>query len=96
MSSNILAVDGRSPAIDGGAWVAPTATVVGSATIAAGTGIFYGAVIRADIEDISVGEGSNVQDTAVVHADPGGAGQGAPSAHAGGNRAMRESVAAKG
>ncbi|MFP3463384.1 gamma carbonic anhydrase family protein [Arthrobacter globiformis] len=71
MSSNILAVDGRSPAIDGGAWVAPTAAVVGSATIGAGTGIFYGAVIRADMEDITVGEGSNVQDIAVVHADPG-------------------------
>jgi carbonic anhydrase/acetyltransferase-like protein (isoleucine patch superfamily) len=71
MSLNILTVDGRSPQITGDAWVAPTATVVGSATIGAGTGIFYGAVIRADMEDISVGEGSNVQDTAVVHADPG-------------------------
>ena len=71
MSLTILAVDGRSPRINGDAWVAPTATVVGSATIGAGTGIFYGAVIRADMEDISVGEGSNVQDTAVVHADPG-------------------------
>ena len=71
MSLNILAVDGRSPQISGDAWVAPSATVVGSAAIGSGTGIFYGAVIRADMEQISVGEGSNVQDTAVVHADPG-------------------------
>jgi carbonic anhydrase/acetyltransferase-like protein (isoleucine patch superfamily) len=71
MSSNILSVGGRTPWIAGDAWVAPTATVIGSATIGAGTGVFYGAVIRADMEEITIGEGSNIQDTAVVHADPG-------------------------
>ena len=71
MTSNILALDGRKPSVSSEAWVAPTATVVGSATIEAGTGIFYGAVIRADREDITIGAGSNIQDSAVVHADPG-------------------------
>jgi carbonic anhydrase/acetyltransferase-like protein (isoleucine patch superfamily) len=71
MISNILALDNRKPTISSEAWVAPTATVVGSATIEAGTGIFYGAVVRADMEDITIGAGSNIQDNAVVHADPG-------------------------
>lgn len=71
MTSHILAVDGRNPALTEDTWIAPTAVVVGSATIGAGTGIFYGAVVRADTEDISIGAGSNVQDCAVVHADPG-------------------------
>lgn len=71
MTSNTLAIDGRNPSVSSDAWIAPTATVVGSATIGAGTGLFYGAVIRADMEDITIGEGSNIQDTAVVHADPG-------------------------
>ena len=71
MIDNVLAVDGRTPAISGDAWVAPTATVVGSATIGAGTGIFYGAVVRADMEDIRIGADSNIQDGSVVHADPG-------------------------
>ena len=71
MSSHILAVDGRNPALSDDTWIAPTAVVVGSATIGAGTGIFYGAVVRADMEDISIGAGSNIQDGAVVHADPG-------------------------
>ncbi|MDP9997500.1 gamma carbonic anhydrase family protein [Pseudarthrobacter sulfonivorans] len=71
MTSHILAVDGRNPALREDTWIAPTAVVVGSATIGAGTGIFYGAVVRADTEDISIGAGSNVQDCAVVHADPG-------------------------
>lgn len=71
MISNILALGARKPSVSSAAWVAPTATVVGSATIEAGTGIFYGAVIRADMEDITIGAGSNIQDNAVVHADPG-------------------------
>lgn len=71
MSTNILPVDGRTPKLADGTWVAPTATVVGSASIGTGTGIFYSAVIRADMEDINVGESSNIQDTAVIHADPG-------------------------
>ncbi|WP_395400441.1 gamma carbonic anhydrase family protein [Arthrobacter sp. UC242_113] len=71
MLSNIYALDGRKPSVSSEAWVAPTATVIGSATIAAGTGIFYGAVVRADMEVITIGAGSNVQDNAVVHADPG-------------------------
>lgn len=71
MTSNILAVDGRSPSIADDTWVAPTVTVVGSANIGPGTGIFYGAVVRADMEDISIGAGSNIQDGAILHADPG-------------------------
>lgn len=71
MTSNIFAIDGREPSVSSEAWVAPTATVVGSAAIGADTGIFYGAVIRADLEDITIGAGSNIQDSAVVHADPG-------------------------
>lgn len=71
MTSNILAVDGRSPAVSGDAWIAPTATVVGSADIGPGTGIFYSAVVRADMEEITIGADSNIQDGAVVHADPG-------------------------
>ncbi|MCI9887223.1 gamma carbonic anhydrase family protein [Micrococcales bacterium 31B] len=71
MSPNLVSLDGHSPRIDDTAWVAPTATVIGRATVGPETGIFYGAVIRADTEDISVGRGSNLQDNAVIHADPG-------------------------
>jgi carbonic anhydrase/acetyltransferase-like protein (isoleucine patch superfamily) len=69
MTDNILAINGRAPSVASDAWVAPTATVVGSATIGPGTGIFYRAVVRADVEVI--GANSNIQDTAVIHADPG-------------------------
>ncbi|MET1035626.1 MAG: gamma carbonic anhydrase family protein [Arthrobacter sp.] len=71
MAGHVLGIDGREPRIPAGAWVAPTATVVGDVTLGAGVGIFYGAVLRADREAIEIGRGTNVQDTAVVHADPG-------------------------
>ena len=48
-------------------WVAPNATVVGDVTLGAQSSVFYGAVLRGDIARIIVGEGSNIQDNAVVH-----------------------------
>jgi carbonic anhydrase/acetyltransferase-like protein (isoleucine patch superfamily) len=71
MAGHILGVNGRGPDSAADAWIAPTAAVVGDVTLGPGVGVFYGAVLRADLESIDVGEGSNIQDTAVVHADPG-------------------------
>lgn len=48
-------------------WVAPNATLVGDVTLGAQSSVFYGAVLRGDIARIMVGEGSNIQDNAVVH-----------------------------
>ena len=62
---------GTSPSVDQSAWIAPSATVIGAAMIAARVGVFYGAVVRADTSTISIGEGSNLQDGVVVHADAG-------------------------
>ncbi|WP_245177106.1 gamma carbonic anhydrase family protein [Geodermatophilus sp. DF01-2] len=60
-----------SPQIDGEAFVAPTAVVVGAVTMAARSSIWYGAVARADSEVIEIGEDSNVQDGSTLHSDPG-------------------------
>jgi carbonic anhydrase/acetyltransferase-like protein (isoleucine patch superfamily) len=62
---------GAAPSVDESAWIAPSATVIGAATIGAQVGVFYGAVVRADTSTISIGEGSNLQDGVVVHADAG-------------------------
>ena len=51
--------------------MAPTATLIGAVTIGAGTGVFYGAVVRGDTSTIAIGAGSNLQDGVIVHADPG-------------------------
>ena len=58
---------GRVPAIADALWIAPNATVVGDVTLGPRSSVFYGAVLRGDIARIVVGEGSNIQDNAVVH-----------------------------
>jgi carbonic anhydrase/acetyltransferase-like protein (isoleucine patch superfamily) len=55
-------------------FVAPNATVIGDVVLGAQSSVFYGAVLRGDINVIRVGEGTNIQDNAVVHlADDAGA-----------------------
>ena len=66
-----LRFDGRVPTIDPTAWLAPTAVVIGQASIAADASLFYGAVVRADMDEIWLGPGSNLQDNVVVHTDFG-------------------------
>lgn len=67
----ITGIGGREPKIDGEAFVAPTASVIGDVTLEAGASVWYGAVLRGDVERISVGARSNIQDNCTLHADPG-------------------------
>lgn len=60
-----------SPSIHPQAWVAPGACVVGSVTIGRGSSIWYGTVLRADDDVISIGEDCNIQDLCCVHVDEG-------------------------
>jgi carbonic anhydrase/acetyltransferase-like protein (isoleucine patch superfamily) len=53
------------------AWVAPNATVVGQVHLGAQASVWFGAVLRGDVEPITVGEGSNIQDLCCLHSDPG-------------------------
>lgn len=48
-------------------YIAPNATVVGDVILGESANIWYGAVLRGDSGTIAVGEGSNVQDNAVIH-----------------------------
>ena len=57
----------RTPDISRALFVAKNATVVGDVTLGAQSSVFYGAVLRGDIARIVVGEGTNIQDNAVVH-----------------------------
>ncbi len=58
---------GRTPRQAKAAFVAASATVVGDVVLGEGASVFYGAVLRADINAIRVGRGTNIQDNAVVH-----------------------------
>jgi len=63
--------DGTSPQLPDTAWVAPNATLIGDVRLADRSSVFYGAVLRADMDSISIGERSNIQEGCVVHTDTG-------------------------
>jgi carbonic anhydrase/acetyltransferase-like protein (isoleucine patch superfamily) len=67
--SGIAARLNKGPTIHPSAWIVPGATVVGDVTLAEESSVWYGAVLRGDINRIIVGPRSNIQDNAVVHLD---------------------------
>jgi carbonic anhydrase/acetyltransferase-like protein (isoleucine patch superfamily) len=58
---------GRTPSIDRAAFVAANATIVGDVTLGSFSSVWYGCVLRGDINAIVIGDGTNVQDGTVVH-----------------------------
>lgn len=67
----ITGIGGKDPKVHQEAFTAPTAVVIGDVTLNAGASVWYGAVLRGDVERIAVGASSNVQDNCTLHADPG-------------------------
>lgn len=59
------------PDLSQAAFVAGNATVIGDVAIAPGVSIWYGAVVRGDVEKIVIGASTNIQDGAILHGDPG-------------------------
>ncbi len=67
----IWQLDGLSPQIHHSVWVAPGGQVMGKVHLLENASVWFGAVIRGDTEWITVGEGSNIQENAVLHTDYG-------------------------
>jgi len=63
----ILPYRGILPQIDSTAFVAQNATIIGDVEIAANVGIWYGCVIRGDVNEIKIGQGTNIQDLSMIH-----------------------------
>jgi carbonic anhydrase/acetyltransferase-like protein (isoleucine patch superfamily) len=61
----------HAPEIDASAYVADSANVIGKVTLHAGASVWFGVTIRGDNERITIGENSNVQESAVMHTDMG-------------------------
>ena len=64
-------LENKKPKNLGENWVAPNATIIVDVTLEKNTSVWFNATIRGDIENIFVGEGSNIQDGSVLHTDPG-------------------------
>lgn len=67
----VYALGDWTPEIAPDAWIAPDANVIGHVVLEAKTSVWFGATLRGDTEVIHVGAGSNLQENAVFHADPG-------------------------
>lgn len=63
----IIPFGGFSPRIADDAFISPNATIVGNVEIGARSSIWFGVVLRGDMNRIQVGSGSNIQDNTVVH-----------------------------
>jgi carbonic anhydrase/acetyltransferase-like protein (isoleucine patch superfamily) len=66
----ILAYNGVGPRIAPGAFIAATATVVGDVEIGEQASVWYGCILRADVQSIRIGRRSNLQDGTIVHVSP--------------------------
>lgn len=70
-STLILPYKGVLPRIDPGAFIAPNAVIVGDVEIGAECGIWFGAVVRGDVNEIRIGARTNIQDGTIVHVSSG-------------------------
>ena len=62
---------GKRPTVAPDAFVAPTAVLIGDVTVRSGASVFFGSVLRGDMDRIEIGERSNVQDNCTIHTDTG-------------------------
>ena len=67
----IMTYEGKTPRIGNNVFIAPTAAVIGDVEIADGASIWYGAVIRGDLDAIRIGADTNIQDNCTIHVDAG-------------------------
>lgn len=70
---SVYELEGQAPDLPGSDeyWIAPGASVIGRVTLKKNVSIWFGAVVRGDVESIVIGENTNIQDGSVLHADPG-------------------------
>lgn len=67
----VIAFEQHTPVIDQSCFVAPDAWVIGEVKVAKSCSIFFGAVLRGDINPIEVGEGTNIQEHCLLHTSHG-------------------------
>ena len=65
----IVRLGDKTPVVPDSAWVAVNATLAGAVTLGERASIFYGAVLRADMDAITIGDDTNLQDNVTVHVD---------------------------
>ena len=57
------------PEIDSSAWIAPSADLIGNIKIGAESSVWFGCVIRSDVNEVRIGKNTNIQDLSCIHTD---------------------------
>jgi carbonic anhydrase/acetyltransferase-like protein (isoleucine patch superfamily) len=68
---HLLTFGGKAPGIDASVFLAPGCAVVGDVEIGPGSSVWFGAVVRGDVNFVRIGARTNIQDQAVVHVTGG-------------------------
>jgi carbonic anhydrase/acetyltransferase-like protein (isoleucine patch superfamily) len=69
LSPNLLSFAGKAPLVDSSAFVAPGTQLIGDIEIGPDASIWYNCVLRGDVNRITVGARTNIQDGSVIHVD---------------------------
>ena len=67
----IYEFENNTPKLHKDSWAASNAVLIGKVILEKNSNVWFNVVLRGDIEPITIGEGSNVQDGSVFHTDPG-------------------------
>lgn len=86
---------GKRPKVAADAFVAPTAVLIGDVTIESGASVWFGTVLRGDMDRIVIGPRSNVQDNSTIHTDEGEPTLVGPDVTIGHNALVHSSVIAR-
>ena len=70
-SYHLGTLDGMAPSVHPEAWIAPGVVLVGRVTVGRAASVWYGSVLRADDDEVVVGEECNIQDQCCLHVDSG-------------------------
>jgi len=60
-----------TPDISASSFIAPNASIIGKVNIAENASVWFNVVIRADLDNVTIGENSNIQDGSILHVDEG-------------------------
>jgi len=71
MQGQLVCFNGITPQVGEDVYIAPGAYVIGDVTLAKGSSVWFGSVLRGDVVNIIVGERSNIQDGTIIHGDKG-------------------------
>src|SRR6266550_4534924 len=86
---------GKTPTVAPDAFIAPTAVLIGDVTVETGASIWFGTVLRGDMDRIVIGARSNVQDNSTIHTDEGEPTLVGPDVTIGHNALVHSSVIAR-